>query len=63
MSSFKMSRKVFLRIAEAYGFDPTDSHVEELYEWVLDSFRSLDQLDELDLSQVSLDPAFFPNWE
>ncbi len=47
-----LSKETFLRLAEAAGLDVTSPHIEALYSYVRTVLRSLELLEEMDLTGV-----------
>ena len=58
--SRELSRDAFLRMAESVGLDIQDAHMEELYFFVQNVLKSIEPLDELDLSNMEPDFQFVP---
>jgi len=49
---FWLSRKAFLKIAEASGLDTGDPHMEELYTYLRNVLPGLKKVEELDLTGI-----------
>jgi Asp-tRNA(Asn)/Glu-tRNA(Gln) amidotransferase C subunit len=53
---FKIGRETFLSLAEAFGLDIEDPHMEELYRYIQNVLPSLRSIEELDLTDLE------PTW-
>jgi hypothetical protein len=53
---FELSKETFLSLAEAFGLDTEDPHMEELYSYVQKVLPNLRSINELDLTGLE------PNW-
>jgi hypothetical protein len=60
MARNNISKEVFLAIATSLGFDPKDSHMEDLYPEVCNLMKAADQIDELDLTDIDPQTIFIP---
>ena len=58
MARNNISKEVFLAIATSLGFDPKDSHMEDLYTEDCNLMKAADQIDVLDLTDIA-PPAIF----
>jgi Asp-tRNA(Asn)/Glu-tRNA(Gln) amidotransferase C subunit len=54
VKKFWLSRKAFLKIAEASGLDTGDPHIEELYTYLQNVLPGLKKVEELDL--IGIEP-------
>ena len=55
VKKFWLSRKTFLKIAEASGLDTGDPHMEELYTYLQNVLPGLKKIEELDL--IGIEPS------
>ncbi|MCJ7642830.1 MAG: hypothetical protein MUO29_13145 [Desulfobacterales bacterium] len=46
------SKQIFLKMSEAYGLDPRDPHMEELYAYLQNVLPGLKVLEKLDVADV-----------
>lgn len=46
----KLNREIFMAMAEAFGLDPRDPHIDELSEYLEKILLSLQELEALDLT-------------
>ncbi len=46
----ELNRQTLMAMAEAFGLDPRDTHLDELHEYLEKIFPTLQELEELDLT-------------
>jgi len=59
----KLDKETFLRMAEAYGLDTKDPHIEELYAYVERVFPDFKAAEGMDLMNVEPMMTFIPSKE
>ena len=56
----ELSRGTFMQMAEAYGLDIHDPHIDDLYAYVQSVLPGLKAIDELDLTDVEPATVYIP---